>query len=215
MQLRGWQKQFREGMRAGGDALSLFLAAEAPSLGDRFRVYREGYWLRVSESLAEDFPLTERLVGKAVLESAMLDFVAQKEGYELELGELSPLFAEFLRGRAAPALDRSLQLDLLALESGRSPEPVSLAESVAFGVHPSARFFSSGRRNYVLWRAEGSVCRERISPRTLALLRCFQKPGGLEALGEKLEVLGEDPAFVQGTVAEWTQLGLIVSYGGK
>ena len=213
--LRDWQNRFLEGVRHGADCGDeLFSPAESPSLAIRFAVYREGYWLRVSESLIDDFPLTGRLLGTAIFVARLRDFLAVKRGLELELGELTPAFADFLLADAKPTLARALRIDLLATEARRAPDPVPVPGLAhpSFGLHPSSCFFREGARCYALWRANGSVRRERISPRLFVLLECFREPAGLEELSERLGGLGEEPDFVQGAVAEGSALGLIVSY---
>jgi hypothetical protein len=206
MNLAEWQTRVLEGMRWNSPIEGLF---QGP-LENRFSVYQEGYWLRVCESLKEDFPLTERLFGVIRFEALIRDFLAtERVEWELELGEVSPAFAAWLESSASPALMRSLKLDLLAVSSRRAPE----AEGISgYGLHPSARFFRDGARGYVLWRFEGSVLRERLDSRTERLLALFREPADLEALRNRIEILGDEPEFVQDAVATWTEAGLICEY---
>ena len=207
--LADWQARVLEGVRRNADVRGLFLEP----IGDRFGVYSEGYWLSVSASLVEDFPLTERLLGAARFEEAMRTFLAlERDEWNLELGEVSLAFAAWLTKGVSAGGRRSLALDLTALSSRRALEP---EKESGIGLHPSARFFREGMRGYVFWRAEGEVCRERIDQRTERLLRVFTEPALIEALGERLGSLGEEPAFVQDAVAAWTEAGLICVYSPR
>lgn len=198
-----WQTRFLEGIRGKGSVEGLF--REAPLLGARFGVYREGYWLRASESLEEDFPLTQRLLGTARFEGLMRDFLATGPGSLLELGELSPAFAAFARSRAIGAAEpRALALDLLAVDARRAPEPEAMPGG-GFGLHPSARFYGEGRRRYVFWRADGSVLRERIEDATARLLLALREPAPAAELGDRLGALELEPEFVRVEVALWAE----------
>jgi hypothetical protein len=215
MNLHEWQNQVRDGMRRGASYEGLFATpARGASLEQRFEVYRDGYWLRASESLVEDFSLSERLLGKERFESAIRDFLAVKSEYELELGELSPGFAAFLSERARASVVRALRLDLLAVEARRAPDPAAVPGG-GIGLVPSARLLADGGRRYVFWRHEGYVRRERISADSMKLLEAFRTPAPVEMLGERLEPLALEPDFVQEEIAMWVECGLIVVYGTR
>lgn len=189
-----WQKRVREGVLGSNMPQGLFRAHEK-----RIQLYREGYWLRVSESLREDFPLTERLLGVAGLEARMREFLALRRAYELELGELTSAFAAWLRDQGSNALARSVALDSLAVESRRAPE---VAEGPRLGLHPSVRFLAHGDRSYVFWRdAQGDVLSERIPLATLELLMRFREP--VAGVGQEFSSLRE-------TLDECAEAGILV-----
>lgn len=200
--LHEWQKRIASSVRRGGASEGLFCAGEA-----RFPLYREGYWLRVSESLQEDFPLTERLLGARGFEARVREFLPSDRGYELELGEVTPSFADWLLVGAKPTLRRAIALDLLAVETRRSPEP---AAGSRLSLHPSARFFVEEQRVYVFWRdGEGQVLRERISMRMYRVMECFREPVSAESLAERVVPLGEDREFVRETIENCSEAGLL------
>jgi hypothetical protein len=201
--LREWQKRISNGVRRGGVIEGGFRTGEA-----RFHLYRDGYWLRVSESLLEDFPLTARLLGTRGFEARMREFLPAERGYELELGETSESFADWLGKGAAPALLRAIELDLLAVQARRAPEA---AVGKRLGLHPSAKFFESGERIYAFWRDEhGQVLRERISKSMLQMLERVRVPAASDELAMRLYGLGPDFSELQEMVAECCQAGLLV-----
>jgi hypothetical protein len=189
--LREWQKRISDGVRGGGAIEGGFRKGE-----ERFHLYRDGYWLRVSESLSEDFPLTARLLGARSFEERMREFLPTERSYELELGEVSQTFAALLSRGAAPSLSRAIALDLLAVEARRAPEP---EPGKRLGLHPSARFFVEGNRIYAFWRdEEGQVLRERISREMLEMLRGVR------------ELSVSNDAELQDMIADCSDAGLLV-----
>ena len=206
-----WQQAFLDGIREQ-DATGLFEQRNGASAESRFGVYLEGIWIRIRDSLAEDFYLTRKLLGSVKFEQMIRNFLSEKRERELELFELSTEFAKFFSVDSHPALSRAIRLDILALEARRAPEPEVVLEFPSFGLHPSARFLDSGHRFYVLWRFDGSVRRERIDEKLRKFLTCFQKPQSFERLTSKLEDLGESPDYVQRQVSSWVSVGLIVNF---
>lgn len=211
--LREWQTCVHKALRRGDSPVGLFREGGKFSVLAAFRAYAEGHRLRVYDSLGDDFPLTARLLGRAGFARAIDEFLALPEReYELELGAVSDNFARFLRARPSAPLGRAASLDMLALSARSAPEPASPDGVVRFGLHPSARLLRERHHAYVVWRVDGSVLRERIDERTGSLLHALREPKRPEELGERLAELGEEPAFVQASVAEWSEAGVISKY---
>jgi len=201
--LHEWQKRVRESLLGTDTAPDLFRAH-----AERVHLYREGYWLRVSESLREDFPLTERLLGRAIFESRAREFLGMKREYELELSELSASFEGWLRDRGTAALARAVTLDGLAIQSRRAPEVLGGSR---FGLHPSVRFFDHGDRSYVFWRDErGYVLSERVPSGTVAILRRLRDPVDTHEIAERMAGAGQDFLSLRDTLDECRDAGILV-----
>lgn len=205
MQLREWQKKVHKTIREKGSAEGLF------EEGGHIHVYQTGLWPRVYDIFQRDFVLLRRLVGASAFERLTRDFLTSDRGYQIEITGLLPVFVRYLekRGERATVL-RAAKLDLLASDSHDSPEPSG--KGPCFGLHPSARLLAQDGRHYVIWREEGVVRRERIRKIDHSLLECFVESAGLAEITHRLEGRVLRPAFVQNSVALWTNLGLIVSY---
>ncbi len=212
MLLREWQERFSASVRNGEDAAGLLITPESgPSLMARLAVYRDGYRNRVRAALFADFPLTARLLRRGPFDVLVGAFLAGKKGHEIELGEVSPRFGDFLGNQQhSKALHRAVKLDLLVLEAEQAPDPEAGGEN--FGLHPSARFFREGNHCYAIWRRGKIVRRERTSLSTQQLLECFQAVAAVAELGERLGSIELDPEFVQSGVTLWTGLGMIVRH---
>jgi hypothetical protein len=138
----------------------------------------------------------------------MKEFLALPRGYEIEIGEVTVAFAAFLRASEAPALDRAVALDLLAVEARRAPE---VASGLRLGLHPSVRFLAYGERSSILWRDPGGdVLRERVSLLTLALLARFREPVAPENIAARLAGLDLGWQWLQQTIEECTEAGILV-----
>ncbi len=205
--LRDWQESFRAKLRERRIELPPLADSTGLGVDARMAVYQYAYWIRVSESLLEDFPLTERVLGKKLFLKAVRDFLAGYRGYAPELGALSAPFASSLAD--SPGLRLSAAIDLAALAAWRTPDPAPRAPG-SFGLHPSVQMLGSGRRHYLIWRQGDHVMRERIGIALRELLDAFAPGGKMEEIAERLEEKALAPGFVRESVAEWSACGVIV-----
>lgn len=206
MNLREWQNLAHKAIRGGQDADRLFEGAE------NFHVYRQALWPKVYGLLREDFALLERLVGREYFHGLVEAFLKERKGYQADIGELTPAFVVFVEEKKkSPAMQRAARLGLLEAEARAARE--NGGEGNFFGLHSSARLLGKDGRYYAIWREEGEVRRERIREVDFRFLECFQAPAELAEISRRLERARLSPAFVQGSVAVWKDLDLIVSTG--
>lgn len=204
MHLREWQERARKAILGKGSASELFESAR------HFHVYRDGLAPRVFGVIRGELALLERLVGEQRLRALVREFLAGLTGDHADIGQLVPAFVAFLEGaEAAPTVKRAARLGLLEQRAAAAPEPKEKGR--LFGLHPSAGLLGEGPRHYAVWREEGAVRRERIRRVDFTLLQCFREKAELAEISRRLEAAGLKPAFVQGSVAVWSNLGLIVS----
>ncbi len=205
MNLREWQSLAHRAIRGETASGSAFLEPENLS------AYVRGFRGRVRESLESDFPLLLRLVGREAFRARVDSWLREPRGYFIELRALAPELLRFLAERGEPAsVLRAARIDLLAEEARIAPEEATGGR--LFGLHPSVRLLCEGPRAYCIWRQEGSVCRERLRAEELRLLECFAERAELAEISERLERSGLEPGFVQGSVAVWSESGVIVSF---
>lgn len=208
MDLAEWQKRAHKAIRMGEGA------AEAFAEPARVRAYSLSFPAVVRGSLEDDFPLLMRLLGRARFHALVREFHSVPRGYFVEVRAIAPAFLCFLEaGGAAASTLRAARIDLLAEEARLAPEPA--VGGVVFGLHPSARLLEAGRRSVCVWRQEGVVCREKLSPEELTLLRCFEKPAELAEISARLERAGLAMEFVQEAVAVWSASGVIGAFFGN
>jgi len=206
LKLRDWQLETHKAIRDHKAPPAVLFESGAENLS----IYQNGYWLRTLGSLKEDFPLLARLLGKNAFEQKVRGFLSPAHDYHCELGALSLAFFAFLgKCEKQNTILRAARLDILESRARRAAEPVGGGSF--FGLHPSAALLESEGRYYVIWRNEGSVRRERIRERDFSLLQCFESKGELSVISGRLERKSFSPAFVQESVAMWTNLGLISS----
>ncbi len=205
MKLHEWQTQAHKLIRSGQLAEGVF--EEQKNLP----VYARGFRSTVNDSLASDFSLLLRLAGKKRFVAAVDAWLEKPRGYLIELRALAPAFLRFLEARGEPpAVLRAARLDILAEEARIAVD--HQAGGRIFGLHPSVRFLEDGKRRYCIWRQDGGVCRERLSPAELKLLRVFSEPAELAEISGRLERASLEASFVQEAVAVWSESSVIVSY---
>ncbi|HEY1956320.1 MAG TPA: DNA-binding domain-containing protein [Polyangiaceae bacterium] len=79
---------------------------------EQLDVYREQFWIRHLNCLAEDFPVLHALVGDAKFEALVAEYLAAHPPTHFQLRHLGAKLAEFLRGHD----DDALLSDLARLE---------------------------------------------------------------------------------------------------
>jgi hypothetical protein len=205
VKLSEWQTQFSEAIKGRPSEGAPQTEAQAA----RLAVYQRGYWIRLSGSLREDFPLTLRLLGKDVFFQLVTDFLATERGFQPDLGELSDVFAAYVRSRfPGKPVARAAHLDLQAVHAFLAPEAEPGGRY--FGLHPSVRLLADGQRFYLSWRSENGVERSRLAEAGYQLLASFDPPAELSEISQRLDDTGLDPVFVRSSVEEWSREGLVV-----
>jgi len=101
--LRELQERFLAGLREeeGGDALpeaGAFLAPPRGSAGDRWRVYREAYRLRLIEANGNDHPATARIVGPAAFDRLIRRYLAVHPPASHDINRAGARLAKYLPG---------------------------------------------------------------------------------------------------------------------
>jgi hypothetical protein len=206
VRLSEWQAQFSDLIKGRAVEGAPATASQAA----RLAVYQRGHWLRLSRSLREDFVLTERLLGRTRFTGEMRSFLDTERGFQPDIGEVSDVFAAFLRARfPRSAIARAAQLDLQSVYAASAPEPDNSGRG--YGLHPSVQLFTDGKRFYASWRSEEIVERKRISEGQYHVLTAFDPAGDLSEIGLRLGEMGLMPDLVQAQVAELSRLGLVVA----
>lgn len=203
MKLSDWQAQFSEAIK--GRAWEGTPATEAQAA--RLAVYQRGYWQRLSGSLEDDFRLTFRLLGKDRFFDLVRDFLDTERGFQPDLGEISDVFAAYIRARfPGGTLARAALLDLQAVHAFFAPE--AEPNGRYFGLHPSVSLFGDGQRFYLTWRGADGLERRRLDEPAFQLLTSFEPPAELGEITGRLE--GFDSEMVRASVEQWAREGIVV-----
>lgn len=206
----------------------------------RFRVYSNAYWIRMEESLEEDFPLLVEALGQDGFSELVEDFLTKFPSQFSSLSEISKALPDFLTNKKwanrypyAPDLGR---LEIAELFSRQSPwiEPCDYSElskfsqqellEAVFHLQPSARLLkldwsmdrsdvskSQQQKNYSL------ILKEKSELRSYQLqefeYKILERLSLKEALGSVLESLqAEVPLRLGESFRKWAEIGLFISY---
>ena len=112
--LANFQAEFREYLYSGRHEHKLASQVRNTSgisAEMRLEVYRNGYFVRLEQSLAHDFPITEKVLGQAQFAEYAGNYVLQHPSKSPTLRDLGRHLEDWLRESALP-----MQADLAALE---------------------------------------------------------------------------------------------------
>lgn len=174
------QSKIQDAIQSGvapDSLLHLILEKPPLTIADRIGIYQDAYFIRLTESLKDDFPECLDLMGFADFESALTEFIRTHPSKVRNLAEYSADFPEFLRTRYPEIHEtaRKEWLTILSLQAGEPRKKIT-AEEVAQGLpflvarHPSSIIHSQSVVHTLAYRSLGSVHMVRINAGSAALL---------------------------------------------
>lgn len=150
-----------------GDTVAPGRIVDGPDLSAdaRLAIYRDGYRLRLTEALGEDFPLLRALLGAAAFERLARAYLAACPSRSFTLRDLGRGLPGFLAGRRRPALRATAAFEwaLLTAFDAADVDTLSAADLAAvppqgfarlrFGLAPGAQVLRLGWNVPAAWSA--------------------------------------------------------------
>jgi hypothetical protein len=157
--------------------LHLILEKPPLTIAERIGIYQDAYFIRLAESLKDDFSECLALMGVDHFESAITEFIRTHPSKVQNLAEYSADFPEFLRTRHPEIHEtaRKEWLTVLSLQAGEPRKKIT-AEDIAKGLpflvarHPSSIIDSQSVLHTLAYRTLGTVNMVRINASSAALL---------------------------------------------
>lgn len=174
------QSKIQDAIQSGvapDSLLHLILEKRPLTIADRIGIYQDAYFIRLAESLKDDFPKCLDLMGVADFESALTEFIRTHPSKVRNLAEYSADFPEFLRIRHPEVHEtaRKEWLTILSLQAGEPHNKMS-ADDIARGQpflvarHPSSVIHSQSVVHTLAYRTHGTVDMIRVNASVAALL---------------------------------------------
>lgn len=118
MRLAELQRAVQAHLLAGGPAPPDLVAAVRPPAQERWRIYSDGYRIRLIEALAKGFPAIAARLGPSTFGALLLDFVANVPSVHRSIRDYGGELEAWLRREAAEAAGAELAMlaDLAAFE---------------------------------------------------------------------------------------------------
>jgi len=169
MRLNDLQQAVQAHILAGGDTPAALLAAVAPPADVRWRIYADGYRLRLIEALAAQYPVLAARLGTDAFSALALEFVEARPSIHRSIRDYGSELETFAGARGDRNLDRMLG-ELAAFEwrlagafdAAQRPAttPADLAEvkpeewaTLAFTAVPSVQRLRTTTNAVAVWRA--------------------------------------------------------------
>ena len=227
MDLKSLQLKFRDALKSENTSAWQDMPISAHSRFTQeecLRVYQNAYWIRMENSLEEDFALTMRYVGYEKFSAYMREFLMHLPGPRHTLAEESEKFHAYLiakaRNQAQPRLEIAATLDHTMCVAFHLPEQPDLGH---YGFDGTENFSLSSalllnhfhlpdgkEKHYITWRSFPlGLQRKRLTINEAKILQEFVAPATLEKIAVRLEMLAIDPTLVQKVIARWTKRGAI------
>ncbi len=185
----------------------------------RLEVYNGQYWMRLLESLQEDFPGVQRLLGKARFERLCRDYLTAHPSRSWTLRNLGRRLPSFLPPGAAREMARFEWAKVLAFDAAglSRPDLSQAGASTRFCLQPHLSLLDLSyevdrggvkpRRKRVfvaVHRQEETVYHKRLEPGEFALLTAL---GRGKRLSRALQAAPAPPERVQAWFRTWAALG--------
>ncbi len=189
------------------------------SAGARLEVYNGQYWLRLLESLREDFPGLRRMTGPAGFERLCRDYLAKHPSRSWTLRDLGERLPAFLERGPAGDMARFEWARIVAFDAAVLPKPdlarADAALRLALQPHLSLLRLSyevdrasakpRRKRLFVAVHRQGeTVFHKRLAAAEFALLSALGR--GL-TLGRALQAAPASPERLQTWFKTWAALG--------
>ncbi|MGZ3698589.1 MAG: HvfC/BufC family peptide modification chaperone [Bdellovibrionota bacterium] len=223
--LRELQKSFRAAITAS-DARLLTSVEPLPPLSRaaRVEIYAQAWFLRLEESLLDDFPLVAEKLGAKKFSSLLKPYLRKHPSRTYTLALVGEKFPEFLRARGQPRwivdlarLERAQYRVFSAVNAlpwdastlSRIP-PVRLRMELQPSVELlEVRSKEGALAHYVVYRDGWSLKTEKLSSAQYRVLLGAQKRATLSAL---LKRSGDNPAFGR-WIAQWCSTSVLRPLG--
>ena len=186
----------------------------------RLKVYNDQYWMRLLESLGEDFPGLRRLLGPVRFERLCRDYLARCPSRSWTLRNLGERLPGFLSKGAAADMARFEWAKIVAFDAAELPRPdlAGADASLRLALQPHLTLLKLSyevdrksknprrKRLFVAVHRQGgeTVYHKRLAPEEFAVLEALGR--GL-SLGRALQAATVSPARLQAWFRTWAALG--------
>lgn len=206
----------------------------------RFKVYSQAYWIRMEESLEEDFPLLVEALGEDSFSELVEDFLIHMPSKFSSLSEVSKALPNFLSNkewskRYPYAVDLArIEISELLSRQSRWIKPSDFTElskfsqeellKVVFYFQPSARLlrldwsidtneFARSKKQKLFYLILKEKCGLKTHPLQEFEFKILEHLIQKDTLGSVLEKLETDaPLRLGESFRKWAEIGLFISY---
>lgn len=146
------------------ELVDLILEKPPISIEQRFKIYKDAYLIRISESLKDDFGRVAFQLSEVEFESLILNFISANPSRTKNLAEYSEGFPQYLK-ESRPWLFESALKDWISILSEHSAEPemkLTIAEiqsgmAFIFRTHPASQLRELEKKNLLGFALENQV----------------------------------------------------------
>lgn len=192
------------------------LVCEKPPISTRRRteIYQQAYQIRLLESLRDDFPKVEELIGDDEFQKLALEFIKKHPSKYVNLGEYSQNFPLFLKEKSLELFELASVEWIFILSShaafynyDRALSVREIESGVPFRLrrNPSFQFFLGAQKNTITFRSHGQVIIKEVDSMTLNILNMINDVISVEEFTEKIENLSIQAEEFQKMMSLWVK----------
>jgi hypothetical protein len=214
------QKELQEAVKGVATASLSSIIAEKPpiSIIDRLKIYQDAYWIRLLESLHEDFFRVREKVGDEGFKSLSVAFITQCPSRTTDLGLVSQGFPPFLASKA-PELHELAVMDWLEINAYRAAFPpeesiltlpeIESGQSFLLKKYPASQVHKLREKSLLAFRKSDQVEVVAIDHNDFELISFLAEGRELEAVSQKSQELGCTPEDLQQKFSHWIKNEII------
>lgn len=215
------QRQMTTALKSGVIEPPLSVAIAEKSWGSaagRIGIYQNAYYLRILESLKEDFSRTLEKMGEEEFEQQARNYLQAFSSRYSSLAEVSQYLPEFFRSFSEELFELSSWdwIEVLAARRDSKPRQEKLRlEQIQNGspfvllANPSIVSFQARKEVYLCYRTEQGLQSHPLSFKEFRLLEVLSQPKSLEDLAEIISTQSLDPELLQSCLGNWIRDELV------
>ncbi len=198
------------------------LIAEKPPIGvyHRLKIYQDAYFIRMSESIREDFSICFENMDSEKADKILMDFIQHNPSRTRNLAEYSKLFPEFIQ-IVEPELYEVALRSWMEIECSHAADPHDrlLLDDIEHGadfivrLHPAARLHQAQAKSILAYRSQDQVRFMDPSPADMSLLEFLAQGRSLDELAEFALQNKISDEEIMSTTSEWIKLEILFCQG--
>ncbi|MCB0369825.1 MAG: putative DNA-binding domain-containing protein [Bdellovibrionales bacterium] len=198
------------------DLLELVIEKPPMSIVERMKIYQNAYYIRLTESLKEDFLRVQEVISTDIFFNLISEFINENPSRTRNLAEYSSDFPEFIKIKKPELYELALKdwLEIL-VDYQDDPESVMDAEDIKDGkkfnilTHSSAIWKKLNNSFLFAYRRQDEIIFEEIPEYELSILSFLKNGKSIEELGKYAVEISFSEEKLMLLVRNWTSKGVL------
>lgn len=198
------------------ELLALIVEKPPISIHERLNIYQNAYFIRLSESLRDDFSRVEDQIDTEEFNKIIIEYIMQNPSKTSNLAEYSKAFPDFIKSKKIEAYAFA-QKDWMEILSRQAAEPnsnlsweeIKSGKAFTVKVHPATNIIAIEEGGILSYRKSEEIFFQEVNYEKRMLLEFLRKNRTLDSLAKFSDELGVEQDLLMSTIFEWIKDGII------